>query len=148
MPDSKRGVLDDSFTLNIDLAPTILGAAQIEQPAAMQGRDFSDLYLKDDQHESWRNEFYYEHPTHQGEKKIPKSSALVRKDFKYIRYDNFHVEALFHLKSDPMELNNVLNSPVFSKQLAAMRARYEELKDEAAQPLPHNYTRLKYKGMD
>jgi arylsulfatase A-like enzyme len=75
------------------------------------------------------------------------SSALVRKDFKYIRYDKFHVEALFDLKTDPMELNDVLNNPVFTKQLAAMRTRYEEFKIEAAQPLPHNYTGLRYYAM-
>mmetsp|Transcript_14409 Transcript_14409/g.23803 ORF Transcript_14409/g.23803 Transcript_14409/m.23803 type:complete len:523 (-) Transcript_14409:19-1587(-) len=147
MPEATRGKLDDAFTLNIDLAPTILGAAQIGQPAGMQGRDIADLYLRENQHASWRTEFYYEHPTHQGEAKIPKSSALVRKDFKYIRYDNFNIESLFHLEMDQMELNNVLENPIYEKKLAEMRIRYEELKQEAAEPAPHNYSRIKYKGL-
>jgi arylsulfatase len=134
MPESKRGSLDTSFTLNIDLAPTILGAAKIDPHPSMQGRDISDLYLDPDQSAKWRTEFYYEHPTHQGERKIPKSSALVRKDFKYMRYDNYKVETLFHLESDPMELNDVINHPVFSKKLVEMKERYEELKKEVAEP--------------
>lgn len=147
MPQSKRGKLDDSFTLNIDIAPTILGAAQIDQPPEMQGRDISDLYLKEDQHEHWRQEFYYEHPTHQGEKKIPKSSALVRKDFKYIRYDNQDVESFFHLAVDQMELNDISNNPVYAAKLAEMKTRYEELKQEVAQPLPHDYAGIKYQAV-
>ena len=46
MPLSKRNTLEDSFTLNIDLATTILGAAGITTPhPEMQGRDIADLYL-------------------------------------------------------------------------------------------------------
>jgi arylsulfatase len=44
----KIGTINKEFTLNIDLAPTILGAANIKSPNFMQGRDISDLYLDDD----------------------------------------------------------------------------------------------------
>ena len=71
MPKEKVGTLDDSFTLNIDLAETILGAAGIKPPDVMQGRDISDLYLrtneKNDYHNSasvhkepWRKDFFYD----------------------------------------------------------------------------------------
>lgn len=90
MPANKRGTTDDSFTLNIDLAPTILGAAKAKRPATYQGRDISDLYLsKEGDNTSnnqlsppWREEFFYEHPVHINEEVIPASSALVRKDIK------------------------------------------------------------------
>ena len=45
MPKEKRGTVDDSFTLNVDLAETILGAAGLPPHERMQGRDMSDLYL-------------------------------------------------------------------------------------------------------
>mmetsp|Transcript_39636 Transcript_39636/g.119027 ORF Transcript_39636/g.119027 Transcript_39636/m.119027 type:complete len:253 (-) Transcript_39636:497-1255(-) len=44
MDPSKIGTLNDDFTLNVDLAPTILRAAGVEPPAGMMGRDMSVLY--------------------------------------------------------------------------------------------------------
>ena len=83
MPANKRGTKDDSFTLNIDLAPTILGAANAKKPNTYQGRDISDLYLSNNQVlPPWREEFFYEHPIHINQDVIPASSALVRKDIK------------------------------------------------------------------
>jgi arylsulfatase len=58
MPESLHGTTDDSFTLNVDLAPTILGAAKLQPPKVMQGRDISDLYLRPDS-PPWRQEFFY-----------------------------------------------------------------------------------------
>jgi arylsulfatase len=151
MPESKRGTLDDSFTLNIDLAPTILGAANLDAPPGMQGRDFASLYLDSDGDDAddddnsnsgrsttrWRDEFYYEHPTHQGEGQIPRSSALVRKDLKYMRYDNYQAEYLYDMKRDPLEQYDVLTNPVYAVRLAEMRQRYAELKGEVEKPPPY-----------
>ena len=53
MKDELKGTTNDAFTLNIDLAPTILAAAGIETPEKMMGRDMSPLYL--DQAD-WREE--------------------------------------------------------------------------------------------
>jgi len=80
MPKAKRGTTDESFTLNIDLAETILGAAGLEAPSVMQGRDIADLYLdKPKSKEPWREEFYYEFPQISG--KIEPSTALVRREW-------------------------------------------------------------------
>jgi arylsulfatase len=138
MPQEKLGTLDDSFTLNVDLAPTILGAAGLTPPLGMQGRNFADLYLKDDT--KWRDEFYYEHPTHLSEQIIPKSSALVRKEWKYILYDNYKYESLFHLSVDPLELNDTYAVPEHQGILNEMRKRYQELKDIVAMPPPFDGT--------
>ena len=64
MPKSMIGKRNDDFTLNIDLAPTILNAAHIPIPKVMQGRDMSRLYRTTSPEERqklrWRDEFYYE----------------------------------------------------------------------------------------
>ena len=65
MPTTMVGKRNDDFTLNIDLAPTILNAAQIPTPKVMQGRDLSILYRtradpSNDKPVDWRDEFYYE----------------------------------------------------------------------------------------
>lgn len=45
MPTNRSGQTNDQFTLNADLAPTILAAANIAAPSRMQGRDFAPLYI-------------------------------------------------------------------------------------------------------
>eukprot|EP00545_Synedropsis_sp_CCMP1620_P005257 CAMPEP_0119006488 /NCGR_PEP_ID=MMETSP1176-20130426/2318_1 /TAXON_ID=265551 /ORGANISM="Synedropsis recta cf, Strain CCMP1620" /LENGTH=458 /DNA_ID=CAMNT_0006958401 /DNA_START=75 /DNA_END=1448 /DNA_ORIENTATION=+ len=80
MPKDKVGTVNDDFTLNIDLASTILAAAGVKQPDVMQGRNIADLYLTSDP--KWRNEFFYEHPVHLSSRIIPASTALVRKNYK------------------------------------------------------------------
>jgi len=62
MPDEVRGTSNDEFTLNIDLAPTILSAAGISVPDRMQGSDMAELYLNPDGEvaQSWRKDFFYE----------------------------------------------------------------------------------------
>ena len=47
MAPGKRGGTNDDFTLNVDLAPTILAATGIAAPPTMQGRDLAPLYLAD-----------------------------------------------------------------------------------------------------
>lgn len=96
MPNDKKGSRNDNFTLNIDLAPTILSAAKIPVPPLMQGRDMSPLYKAAGAVNDWREEFYYEWFT--GNKQdIPASLALVAKDSKYILWPEYDYEQLFRL---------------------------------------------------
>jgi arylsulfatase len=139
MPDDKVGILDDSFTLNVDLAHTILGAAGVAPDENMEGRDISDLYLPNvanDYHDSnsveiqpWREEFFYEFPSPE-EVYIPSSTALVRKDWKYIYWVQHDREQLFDLKNDPLELNDLYKKKIDNRLkpvLDEMRKRHGEL---------------------
>lgn len=62
MPAHRRGLVNDQMVLSIDLAPTILAAAGIDVPVAMQVRDLAQLYLTpdDNDHLHWRQDFFYE----------------------------------------------------------------------------------------
>ena len=64
MPAENAGKTNDDFTLSVDLAPTILSAANIDIPDSMQGKNLSPLYMSDgsggDQKPVWRDEFFYE----------------------------------------------------------------------------------------
>ncbi len=130
MPAAKRGKTNTQFTLSVDLAPTILGAAQIQPPSTMQGQDVSPLYMADEAPD-WRNEFFYEHPTIRNIKFIPSSQALVRKGWKYFYWPDFDREQLFDLENDPHEENDLATMPEQAERLAEMRARFAELKAEA-----------------
>ncbi len=127
---AKRGGTSDDFTLNVDLAPTILAATGINAPATMQGRDLAPLYLATEK-PAWRTEFFYEHATYKSADFIPASEALVRKDWKYMVWPDFGVEQLFHLRADPLEETDLVKDPAHAKQLAQMRARFAELKAAA-----------------
>jgi arylsulfatase len=133
MSAAHRNTVRDEFTLNIDLAETILGAAGIAPPRGMQGRDIAELYLN--HVTDWRTEFYYEHPTHVSESSIPKSSALVRKDLKYMIWDNWKVESLYDLVKDPFELRNVIGDPAYAGALQSLKQRYQELKLKVREPI-------------
>jgi arylsulfatase len=130
IPAAKRGGTNDSFTLNVDLAPTILAATGIKAPATMQGRDISPLYLASQKPE-WRSEFYYEHAIVGNKNRIPASEALVRKDWKYFYWPDFKLEQLFHVAADPFEEKDLASDPEQATRLAEMRARFAELKAAA-----------------
>lgn len=129
MPSSQRGSVNDEFVLNIDLAPTIVGAADLEPPSAMQGKDFSVLYRTGLPRVDWRTDFFYEHPMLYSPHAIPASSAIVRKDSKYIFWPDWNVEQLFDLKKDPNEENDVIHEAEYSEHLQELRARHETLRE-------------------
>jgi arylsulfatase A-like enzyme len=114
----------------VDIAPTILTAAGIGAPAAMQGYDLAPLYLTT-QKPAWRTEFFYEHPIITSTNRIPASEALVRKDWKYFYWPNFSTEQLFDLDNDPMEENDRVADPAEATRLVEMRTRFAELKAAA-----------------
>lgn len=130
MPEDKAGMTNDDFTLNVDLAPTILGAAGLDAPKRMQGEDIAPLYLSEDKPD-WRTEWFYEHPTFASVERIPASEALVRKDFKYMYWPVADVEQLFDLVNDPHEENDLAADPKYADKLTEMRKRFKELKAAA-----------------
>jgi arylsulfatase A-like enzyme len=136
MPKEMIGTVNDDFTLNIDLASTILGAAGIEQPSVMQGRDIADLYLENSA-PKWREEFFYEHPTHLNKRIIPASTALVRKKFKYMTWPDFdNFEQFFDLEKDPFELRDLIRVPEYQDLIAQMRTRHDHFKKAVLDPGP------------
>ena len=130
MPKTKVGKTNDEFVLNVDLAPTILGACKIKAPVTMQGRDFAPLYLEDNI-KDWRQEFFYEHAIIKNKEFIPASEALVRKEIKYIYWPDFNTEELYDLKNDPLEENNVVKSESYQEILNQLRVQFKKLKSEA-----------------
>ncbi|MGB7325411.1 MAG: sulfatase [Rubripirellula sp.] len=130
MPANMAGKTNDDFTLNVDLAPTILAATGIDVPETMQGSDMSPLYLSDE-NPTWRDEFFYEHPMLMSTNFIPQSEALVRKNWKYFYWAEFDREQLFDLKNDPIEEHDLAANPAHAEKLAEMRSRFVELKAAA-----------------
>ena len=131
-PAAAKGKTNGDFVLNVDIAPTILTAANVAVPKTMQGRDFAPLYREAKNLDPpWRDEFFYEHAVIGSKDRIPASRALVRHDAKYIDWPDFKYEELFDLKADPQEQKNLIADPARAKQLAEMKERFERLKGQA-----------------
>merc|ERR1711971_483912 len=123
---------NDAMTLNIDLAPTILGFAGLPAPEKMMGRDMSPLYLSpaSPAASDWRTDFFYEHPIISKKTYIPSSEALVRRDYKYMYWPDYGYEQLFDLVGDPGELEDIFNStdPGVVRVKTDMKKRFDWLK--------------------
>ncbi|KAL7571430.1 hypothetical protein ACA910_019189 [Epithemia clementina (nom. ined.)] len=146
MPHLRHGTHNhEDLTLNVDLAPTILKAAQLPIPPHMQGRDIAELYRHKNEvtHQkvkaSWRQDFFYEWNT--GEpvnatghmfkhRVLPAVFALIRKDYKYFYWPEENYEQLFHVEKDPMEESDIFQhtSETTKQALHVMKARYRFLK--------------------
>ena len=130
LPPARRGIMRDAMVLNIDLAPTVVAAAGLPVPEAMQGKDLAPLYLRETPPE-WRDEFFYEHPTITSRNRIPASQAVVRRDLKYVVWPEWDHEQLFDVQQDPTEKHNLTASPDHAALREAMRRRLEEWQRQA-----------------
>jgi arylsulfatase len=140
MPREFRGSINDDFTLNLDLAPTLLSAAGIHAvPKHMQGRDIAQLYLNAEQAKaSWRQDFFYEWSQGRPEDAkghghytfIPAVFALVQKDYKYFYWPQTKYEQVFNVAADPFEEEDIFNATAQTDpmKLAELKARYLYLK--------------------
>jgi arylsulfatase len=144
MARSKHGTTNDAYTLNVDLAPTVVAAAGLAVDPRMQGRDLADLYVKKKKKKKtddgdttdtkpkpffetdvtpWREDFYYEFPLPE----FPASTALVTRRYKYIRWNRMNgKEQLFDLQNDPFELNDMLSSQKAPTQLLMESSKEQE----------------------
>lgn len=137
LPESARGRVDDSIALNIDLAPTILAAAGVSPPAAMQGAALDGVLGGGST--AARDEFFCEHRMRNP--RIPRWEGLRTRDWKYARYLDVEgtPEHLYDLRADPLEQHDLAGEPEHRERLLAMRAetarRSKALRDEG-EPLP------------
>ena len=129
MPEERKGTISDAWTLNIDLAPTILGIGNRPPSKFMQGRDISDLYLNNLNHQStmstdstkvqvkWRKDWFYEFnlgqkddaEDHPWRNYIDASFALITDEWKYVYWPQHKYEQLFHRSVDPFDEFDLLN---------------------------------------
>jgi arylsulfatase A-like enzyme len=142
LPKKNRGVWNDAWTLNIDLAPTMLRAANIEPSSWMQGRDIAELYLSNpdgNSHVQWRKDWYYEWNMgdplnasgHPQTNFIDAAQALITNEWKYIWWPEQNYEQLFHRSIDPydewdlIKKDNKLNASSFSNMTGNIQTTIE-----------------------
>ncbi|MFZ4260716.1 sulfatase-like hydrolase/transferase [Sphingobacterium sp. HJSM2_6] len=118
---SLKGLVNEnSFALNIDIAPTILGMLKAKIPTGMQGVNLMDMISGKIAN---RDRFFYEHQVI-GSPGLPQSEALITKDYKYIKFIEHNYEILYDLKNDPDEIKNEIDNPQYANVLQDLRKTY------------------------
>lgn len=126
LPKSLQGRSSNQLALNIDIAPTILSAAGLRAPSAVQGYN---LLAVEQKKLPARKDFFYEH-TYLGSPRLPKVEGVVTEDLKYMLYTEHGYEELYDNAKDPHETVNLAKRSSEKTHLAKLRKRYEELKRE------------------
>ena len=128
---SARGQKRTELALNLDVAPTVLDAAGIAAPPAIQGRSL--LPLVRGERVGWRTDFFCENHFVLPEQYYPLIEGVRTERWKYVRYPEMTppYEQLFDLRNDPLEVNDLARNPQFQEVLASLRKRCDQLRAEA-----------------
>ena len=118
-PESRKGIILEQMVLNLDIAPTILEFAGVENPGLMYGSSL--IPLMSGEQAKWRTGFLCQHLS----KIYPSIIGTVgyRTDqWKYIRYVDFeNSEELYDLLNDPHEGNNLSEEMKYQRKLVELR---------------------------
>ena len=119
----------DEQCLNIDMAPTILNLAGIDKPDYMQGESMVNL-LKGKKEDNWRKSILFEYYLDTYWPYAGPNQIAVRTE-RYKLVDVFlknDIDELYDLKTDPGEMNNLINNPDYDKIEAELREEAIRLK--------------------
>ena len=124
----KQNSFVEEQCLNIDLAPTILDLAGLSKPNCMQGESMLKLF-KENYNINWRKSFLFEYYKdsewpHAG----PRQVAVRTEKFKLVEsFLENDIDELYDLLSDPGEMNNLINNPLFDNIESELRAESKRL---------------------
>ncbi len=124
-----QGQVNKLMALNVDVPATILSYTHVEIPNSYQGVSLTEL-VSGVTPTQWRVDFFCEHLMDRFD--IPKYEGVRGSRYVYARYfENMpEGEFLHDLKTDPLELKNLVNDPQSAAALATMRKRCDELRDQ------------------
>ena len=111
----KANSVIEQVIMNVDLAPTFLEIAKVDQPAAMQGYSFAGI-LKG-QKQSWkRDKAFYEYYWEAAFPQTPTTFAVRTDRYKYIYYNGvWDINELYDLQQDPFEMNNLVRDTAYRR---------------------------------
>ena len=130
-PEAIRpGTVVNEVVANIDLAPTLLEFAGLAPPLArIDGRSFRPLLTGGKI--PWRDYLLYEYFWEWNGPYTPTMHALRGERYKYIRYHGvWDLDELYDLEADPLEEQNLINSPAHRELAAMLHKRLFDLLEE------------------
>jgi N-acetylglucosamine-6-sulfatase len=109
------------MALNLDIAPTILDAAGVTAPAAMQGQSLLPLGAGK-RPDNWRRDFIYEYAWEQDFPYTPNIVGLRTESHSLMNYPGtWDMSELYDLRKDPDQIENLLAGARIGPR---MRGRY------------------------
>ncbi|PGH40010.1 MAG: sulfatase [Candidatus Nephrothrix sp. EaCA] len=116
---------NNSFVLNLDIAPTLLDLAGIQPPADMQGASMRTL-LEKGKDRNWRKEIYY----HYYEKSFgltPHYGIRTNRHKLIHFYELMDSWELYDLKKDPNEVRNIYADEQYKRTVKKLKKRLQKL---------------------
>jgi arylsulfatase A-like enzyme len=119
------GVTNPVRIRNLDIAPTLLAAAQVKAPAQFEGRDILPVASGKVRPSDWvEDDFIYEYYWEWSYPQTPTTFAVEHGRLKYIQYHGvWDIEELYDLERDPGEMNNLINDPAYLQAKIDLRKR-------------------------
>jgi arylsulfatase A-like enzyme len=117
---------NDDIITNIDFAPTILEIAGVQAPEDVQGRSFL-ANLKGNKPADWPESMYYHYYEFPFWHHVQPHYGIRNSRYKLIHfYYSVNVWELYDLKTDPKELNNLIDDPAYSSLISDMKSELQE----------------------
>ena len=134
----KPGTKITQMVQNIDIAPTLLAAADVKQPTAANMDGYSFLPLLLDKSIQWRDHILYEYYWEWNFPATPTVFAIRTERYKYIFYQGvWDHDGFYDLQTDPHERHNLINVPAYIEQIVAMKKQlFDELEASGGLDIP------------
>ncbi|TCD21803.1 DUF4976 domain-containing protein [Pedobacter psychrodurus] len=124
----KPGSQSAAFVMNLDIAPTLLDAAKLKIPQAMQGKSMLPLFQS--KKVAFRDAMFY-HYYENGEHSVSPHFGVRTERYKLIRfYKRVNTWELYDLKNDPSEENNLYGKKGYENITAQLKSRLNNLIDQ------------------
>ena len=124
----RAGTTVKPMVQNIDIAPTLLQIAGVQQPSEpkMDGRSF--LPLLKGQRIGWRDHILYEYYWEWNFPATPTTFAIRTDRYKYVYYQGvWDRNGFYDLQTDPHERHNLIKVPAYQERIGELR---DQLFDE------------------
>jgi arylsulfatase A-like enzyme len=113
------------FTLNLDIAPTLLDYAGVSVPTDMQGESMRPL-LQKEKVPGWRKEIYYHY--YELSFGLTRHYGIYNGRYKLMHfYHPIDAWELYDLKKDKLEMHNVYDDPAYAGVVKDLKKRLHDL---------------------
>ena len=144
----KGGIEIDQMVQNIDIAPTVLESAGIEQPDSLPGISFIPMLSKSPS-DNPREEIFYEYYWEYDFPMTPTVFGMRTDRYKYIKYHGiWDRNELYDIQKDPEEMYNLIGEPDLQNVAKSMSEKlYDWLEETQGMQIPLKRT-VKYRFGD
>jgi len=133
-PAIAPGSKTETYSLNVDYAPTLLDYAGLDIPVDMQGRSLRPI-LEGAVPTDWRQSIYYQYWEPPGGHNVERHYGIRTNRHKLIYYHGSDYGGepaweLIDLQADPNEYTNLYDNPEYAETVATLKGELERLRAE------------------